>query len=166
MHYRRWYRTGDPNSVKRRVGRTETERFWEYVEKTSSCWLWTGAKSHGYGNFYVSNGDGTSRQVQAHRWAYEHSIGPVPRGLVLDHLCRVRHCVRPQHLQPVRQQVNILRGDLARALRENACVNGHDYTPENTYINTAGARVCRMCQRVSGAAFRARRRAARSGTST
>ena len=143
----RWRRNGDPLAVKRRVGRTESERFWEYVDKTGACWLWTGASSHGYGNFFIAKGEGKYKQVQAHRWSYAELVGPIPEGLVIDHLCRVKKCVNPRHLQPVSQQVNVLRGDVARALRENRCINGHEYTPENTRINTAGARQCRTCDR-------------------
>lgn len=115
------------------------------------CWLWTGAISHEYGSFFVAIGEGKYKQVLAHRWSYTNTVGPIPDGLVLDHLCRVKNCVKPQHLQPVPQQVNVLRGGVARALRENACIHGHEYTRENTHINSRGSRICLACREVYNA---------------
>jgi HNH endonuclease len=84
---------------------TEAERFWAKVDKTESCWLWTGALAKGYGQF-----GGTRKQrIQAHRWAYQELVGSIPEGLELDHLCRVRRCVNPAHLEPVTHSVNIMR---------------------------------------------------------
>jgi hypothetical protein len=85
-------------------------RFWDKVQdrpKGEGCWLWEGAiNSQGYGNFW----DGV-RFVKAHRFAYECLIGEIPEGLTIDHLCRVRHCVNPSHLEPVTMRENFLRGD-------------------------------------------------------
>lgn len=156
LHYMRQKRTGDVGTVKRRVDLTDSERFWQYVVKTATCWLWTGGQSHGYGNFHL---DG--RQVGAHRFAYAEVHGPIGAALVLDHVCRNKLCVRPSHLQAVSQRINVLRGDVARALRENRCVNDHEFTPDNTYVNPKGARVCLICRRASEARYRERRRAAR-----
>lgn len=89
------------------------------VDLSGDCWLWTAAidKTTGYGKFHAGEG---RRIANAHRWSYEHFVGPVPAGLDLDHLCRVRHCVRPDHLEPVTRRVNLLRGDtLAAAHHEN-----------------------------------------------
>lgn len=84
---------------------TPTQRFLAKVEKTPTCWLWTGTKNpNGYGRF-SHNG----RTVQAHRFSYEMHIDTIPPGMQLDHLCRVRHCVRPNHLEPVTQQENLSR---------------------------------------------------------
>ena len=78
-------------------------RFWNKVEKTETCWIWTGAKdTKGYGAFRDSDG----RTVRAHRF----SAGEPPRGLVWDHLCRVRNCVNPDHLEAVTQGENVRRG--------------------------------------------------------
>lgn len=75
------------------------ERFWSKVNKTETCWLWTAALDrHGYGVFGVAKGRGSAR---AHRVAYELVNGPIPGSLPLDHLCRVRACVNPAHLEPV-----------------------------------------------------------------
>jgi hypothetical protein len=123
------------------------ERFWEKVEKSDGCWVWTASQtSTGYGQFLVS---GCPRK--AHRVAYELVVGPIPAGLVIDHLCRNRLCVNPSHLEPVTHRVNILRGtapSVLAALRTH-CVNGHEYTPGNTYFNRrgtqAGRRRCRIC---------------------
>ena len=99
--------------------------------------------SHGgYGRFW-SNGRG----VYAHRYAYEHFVAPIPKGLTIDHLCRNRACVNPAHLEVVTMRVNVLRGETFAA--ENAakthCVHGHEFTQKNTYYAKQG-RVCRSCQ--------------------
>ncbi len=78
----------------------------------------------------------------AHRVAYELAIGPVPDGLVVDHLCFNRACVRPGHLEPVTQQENVMRA-------RTHCRKGHEFTPENTYVRPGGTggiqRICRTC---------------------
>lgn len=87
---------------------TEEIRFWSKVQiLENGCWLWTGAKSDGYGSFGL---EASSVTIGAHVWAYNYCIGLVPTGLELDHLCRNRACVNPQHLEPVTHQVNIQRG--------------------------------------------------------
>ena len=109
------------------------ERFWAKVDKQpDGCWLWQGAiTDRGYGCF--RNREGKYRG--AHRFSYEEHVGPIPDGLVLDHLCRVRNCVNPDHLEPVTAKTNSQRG---LGGRNNAvkthCPAGHPYTPENTYI--------------------------------
>jgi hypothetical protein len=83
-------------------------RFWAKVNKTGDCWLWTaGLDKDGYGRFRVS----PTRLAKAHRFAYEVSVGPIPDGLEIDHLCFVRSCVRPQHLEAVTHDENLARGD-------------------------------------------------------
>ena len=129
------------------------ERFWPKVEFTGpvpehrpdlgSCWLWTGGKnSEGYGRFY----DGT-REVQAHRFAYEFCIGPIPNGLTIDHLCRTHNCVEPLHLEPVTGRENLLRGMGAGAInaRKTHCHRGHEFTVANTRLSEKGWRYCRAC---------------------
>jgi hypothetical protein len=82
------------------------ERFWNKVNKTDTCWLWTGAlQSRGYG----SVGIGNHRTGLAHRVAYEALVGPIGDGLTIDHLCRVKSCVNPAHLEPVTSAENIRR---------------------------------------------------------
>lgn len=117
-----------------------------------ACWLWTGwCNSHGYGGFT----DG-GRQVGAHVWAWEQEHGPVADGLELDHLCRVRSCARPSHMEAVTHRLNMLRGETvaAEAAARDVCVNGHAFTSENTYLRPSGKRDCRAC---NAARQRARR---------
>lgn len=88
------------------------ERFWANVIKGPTCWEWTGAQVGRANEKY-----GHTRMGMAHRVAYELLVGPIPKGLVLDHLCRNRLCVNPAHLEPVTQRTNILRGNGACARR-------------------------------------------------
>ncbi len=112
----------------------------------SGCWEWTGSCHWGYGQFW--NG---IKQVKAHRFSYEFFNGKVPDGLDLDHLCRNRKCVNPDHLEPVTRSINCLRGagrfraGLVKSARTH-CQHGHPYTPENTYIRPEGYRCCRTCR--------------------
>ena len=128
------------------------DRFWAKVEKTDACWLWRGATGRsGYGNFRGRDG----RMEIAHRVAYELSVGPIPTGLTLDHLCRVRQCVNPAHLEPVSGVENTRRGGNAA---KTHCIHGHEFSPENTHHGRQ--RTCRTCLRE-----RARRRRARVASS-
>jgi len=126
-----------------------TDRFYEKVmfEPNSGCWLWTaGCGTAGYGTFWV--GQPLNRTVSAYRWAYEHLVGPIPEGLTLDHLCRIRHCVNPWHLEPVTHRENVLRGvaPSARNAVKTDCPRGHPYDEENTYWRPNGmGRDCRIC---------------------
>jgi hypothetical protein len=129
------------------------QRFWEKVNKTDTCWLWTAYLSpRGYGHF-VSGVTGSSRL--AHRISYELLVGKIPDGLVLDHLCRVPACVNPSHLEPVTNAENIRRGVAGlRNKSKTRCPRDHEYTPENTVFRsrTRGGvnRVCRICDRALG----------------
>ena len=122
------------------------ERFWAKVDKSGDCWLWTGAKSSaGYGSFRVGRGG-----VGAHRIAYELAVGPIPAGLELDHLCRVRHCVNPNHMEPVSHSENTHRGETVAASNaaKTHCPQGHEYTDENVRrgrLMKYGYRQCRIC---------------------
>ncbi len=122
--------------------RTE-QRFWSKVNKTETCWLWMASSDHkGYGQFRL---DGKNRK--AHRVAYELLIGPIPDGLQIDHLCRVRHCVNPAHLEAVTCQENIRRGQTGAWGRATThCPLGHPYDEANTYT-WHGMRNCRTCNR-------------------
>lgn len=114
------------------------ERFWAKVERTESCWLWRAAVlKSGYGSFGVP-GRGP---VYAHRFSYELNVGPIPGGLHIDHLCRVRTCVRPDHLEAVTQQENNRREFAA----VTHCPAGHAYEGDNLYVDTTGGRRCRRC---------------------
>lgn len=133
-------------------GLTVEQRFWAKVDKTEACWLWTGAKNgKGYGFFTI---DGI--QMRAHRAAYAMFVGAIPDGLVLDHLCRVHHCVNPAHLEPVTSQENTRRGEPAN---RTLCPSGHSYEGENLKVNSKGRRECRTCIRMQRSAYKKRRRA-------
>lgn len=122
-------------------------RFWTHVDKTDTCWLWTGAVAGGdYGRFALT----AHHMVQAHRWSYEQWHGPLPDGLVLDHLCRVHRCVNPAHLEPVANRENILRGVGLSAInrQKTHCKRGHEFTVANTQV-WAGQRRCRRCGTLS-----------------
>jgi hypothetical protein len=122
------------------------ERFWASVHKTDSCWLWEGTVdiTTGYGRF---SHDGS--YTYAHRWAFVQFKGSIPEGMHLDHLCKVRNCVRPEHLEVVTLAENVMRGDgiTAQKARQTECVHGHEFTVENTYIDPKrGSRGCRKCR--------------------
>jgi hypothetical protein len=123
--------------------RSVEARFWEKVDKSGDCWIWTGVLNHGYGGFAPIHG----LLVLTHRFAYELLIGPIPEGLQLDHLCRVRSCVNPAHLEPVTQKENNRR---AQAIKTH-CPSGHPYDEVNTYL-WQGRRKCRECRRIRGKA--------------
>jgi hypothetical protein len=89
------------------------------------------------------------RVRQAHRFAWELLRGAIPDGLTLDHLCRNRRCVNPDHLEPVTAVENTMRGQAPHAInaRKTHCLRGHAFDEENTYVRSDGARICRACVR-------------------
>ena len=117
-------------------------------EPNSGCWLWTGAVgSHGYGQVGKTPEFNTT---VVHKILYEEKFGPVPDGLELDHLCRVRCCVNPDHLEPVTRRENIMRGIAPSALqaKQSECKNGHPLSGDNlrTYKTKYGiGRKCKIC---------------------
>ncbi len=128
-------------------------RFWKRVEKTDYCWNWKGILTRsGYPHFSFHG-----EYANGHRFAYSMLRGPIPNGLVLDHLCRNRACVNPDHLEPVSLKTNILRGTGLAAInaKKTHCVRGHEFTPENTYRSSSG-RDCRTCRQIIGIAYRKR----------
>lgn len=111
MHWNRWKRNGHPEKVAQVQGDDLYRLRQRYVEDESGCWLWVGeCNDNGYGRFSVKG-----RKVYAHRSSYEIHVGPIPEGLHIDHLCRVRNCVNPEHLEPVTRSENVRRGIRARA---------------------------------------------------
>lgn len=146
MHYKRWRRNGTTKK------QTVEERFLARLTKVGDCWVVPFTDPAGYGGFHV---DGV--RYLAHRWSYEHFVGPIPDGLELDHLCRNRGCANPAHLEPVTRRENALRGPGSKT----ACVHGHPYTSQNTYIRPdRGTRQCRECGRNRSSQFDLRRRMA------
>ena len=134
----------------------DVERFWRRVVKTETCWLWTGLLQDGYGRFFLSTQQRNHRQ--AHRVAYHLLVGEVVTTLQIDHLCRVRHCVNPAHLELVTPWVNTMRGKSFSAVNAGAthCVHGHPFDTTNTGYNR-GWRVCRECRRRRQAMARRRK---------
>lgn len=134
-------------------GARPIERFLDKIEvdRDTGCVVWVGALgTHGYGNFYVGG-----RYLRAHRFAYEYFVGEIPDGLTLDHLCRNRACVSPMHLEAVTLKVNNERGSKAT---QTHCVNGHQFTTENTIIRSNGTRRCKACQYARANAYNRERR--------
>jgi hypothetical protein len=129
-------------------------RFWAKVDRSAGpdrCWPWLAYRSsNGYGRIDVGG-----RIDYAHRIAYELTHGDIPAGLHIDHLCRVRECVNPGHLEPVTALENTRRGmaPTTIAARDGRCRRGHEFTPENTLRNGTKRR-CRECR---NAGLRARR---------
>lgn len=116
-------------------------------EPNSGCWLWLACVSpEGYGAISVGN----HKTLRAHRYVYEKYKGPIPEGLHLDHLCRTPSCVNPDHLEPVTNRENMLRGNhpFAKRAAQTHCKRGHEFTPENTRVNRSTQRECKECTRV------------------
>lgn len=139
--------------MKNRLGRTTIERLKDLSvpEPMSGCWIWIGARMrNGYGHIGLNRG-----HAAAHRVAYEVLRGPIPDGLVLDHLCRTRACINPAHVEPVTQRVNLQRGNSHRAAAEGRqrrrlatthCRKGHPLSGDNLYIYPGrNGRECRRC---------------------
>lgn len=148
----------DRRMAKRAPLRPLAGRLWSRVEKTDSCWLWHGSCGlNGYG-MITQTRDGVTKRWMVHRLAYELVRGVIPEGLELDHLCRTVNCVNPAHLEPVTHQENCLRGVSLAA--ENAqkthCKRGHEFTPENTYIQMYRGRPRRKCRACHAARQNAR----------
>src|ERR1035437_8990710 len=148
---------------------TLEERFLNKVVKTDYCWIWTGAKSNGYG--YIGYKDKVKKAATV---SYELWVGEVPSGLKLDHTChnidkdclggkdcKHRACVNPIHLEPVSNRVNLLRGKTIAA--ENAkkiyCINGHLLSGDNVHLQKEKSgkyyRRCRECNKIKAREYRA-----------
>lgn len=155
MHYSRFRRTGDAGEVSTRRLATVDERFWAKVEKTDTCWLWTGGRNRGYGTF-----NALGKTTAAHLYL----VGAAPAGMNWDHtchnwaechlgeLCPHRRCVRPEHLELVTARTNTLRGNGLGGVyaRRTHCARGH----------TLGeSRICMECQRARNRAYATRVRA-------
>lgn len=147
------------------------------IDDTSGCWNWTTTpfQNSGYGRIKV-----VGRVMVAHRFAWEVLRGPIPQGMQLDHLCRNRRCVNPEHLEVVTPRTNVLRGEtiVAANYAKTHCHHGHPLNGANLFVRRDGRRRCRTCEKANqkkvratpryraGAAARERRRRAaiREGT--
>lgn len=121
-----------------------------------TCWHWMGVRSK-RGDYGIVDIYGQPRmQYRAHRIAWELYRGPLPTTHTIDHLCKVHSCVNPAHLEVVTQKTNVLRGEgpTAENARKIACLRGHPFTPENTWVFVGAdgykRRACRECQRMHG----------------
>lgn len=144
----------------------------QYVQRTDACWLWTGrTQAEGYSIFTLYK-----ERKLGHRLSYELFVGPIPKGMQIDHQCHTRdltcdggrscahrRCVNPEHLKIVTPRENTMLSPNTLAAKNAAkdrCKHGHDYTPDNTYV-WRGQRTCRACNRRLSLESKARRRAAK-----
>lgn len=116
----------------------------EYIiDPLTECWNWQRSKRRGYGRARRQGWESTS----VHRALWIEKNGPIPDGLVLDHIiCDNKSCVNPDHLKPATNKENCDRAERIQAARRSlTCRNGHLWTPKTTYMNPLSGRVCRIC---------------------
>jgi hypothetical protein len=141
----------------------QQQNLWRRVDRSGECWTWTGVTKNGYGHY--CGWDASARRkvnLMAHRAVWTLLRGDIPQGLQLDHLCRNRLCVNPEHLEPVTQVENVRRGASPSAdnARKTICMRGHALEGENLYVTPGrGYRQCRECVRLRWLRFAERRRA-------
>ena len=132
--------------------------------RDGSCWQWVGGcNEDGYGVLRLHN-----KGHMAHRFVYEKLVATVPKSLVMDHLCRNRACVNPEHMEPVTQRTNLLRGEgfAAKRAAQTHCIHGHEFIPENTYVRKGRLRQCKECAKRIERARAAKKRTAAPGVGT
>lgn len=171
-HWKRMRSNGTLELQRRNYkGMDEQERFWMYVNKQGKphpifptpCWEWTGSLiKGGYALFRLSSTNPSQQEkILAHRYSFELTYYPIPEGMEIDHMCKTRHCVNPDHLDLVTRQENIDRS------QKSECLRGHPYSPENTKIKRSGKgykRVCQLCQKIWSQTDIQRRRNARQAS--
>jgi len=141
-----------------RIARPAVRRFIEKILVTQpmGCWLWNAALNQkGYAKFR----DDFGTKVFAHRWAYEWFREDIPEGLQIDHLCRVRHCVNPWHMEPVTNAENQMRGLRNQFTTWKHCAKGHPLSGDNLHITPKGHRRCLECNRQQCREYYHRRKA-------
>ena len=129
------------------LGQREKD-FWSKVKKTKSCWNWKKSLRNGYSVFHIPG----LNSGYGHIFSYILLVGKIPDGLVIDHLCRNRGCVNPKHMELVTLGENSLRGLSLPAinLKKKVCVNGHEFSKENTLLMKdyrGNFRRCKECNR-------------------
>lgn len=156
------YLKGRHNGVVGKCKKSFEERFWSYVVKGNSdgdCWSWrVKTLPNGYAHFRTAKTVNGKQKVvvdYAHRISFVLAKGPIGKGMVIDHLCRNKECCNPDHLEQVTQKINMLRGETVQALNvaKAACPKGHPYDAENTYVDRAGKRHCRICRKARMSEF-------------
>lgn len=131
---------------------TYVEILTRLVKKTSSCWEWQGSvNSSGYGQHGSHKKPGA--ETLAHRKLYAMKYGPIPKGKQIDHLCRNKLCVRPDHLEAVDPKENLMRAPeqvTTINAKKTHCVWGHEFDKKNTRIHKSGKRECIKCKKLRG----------------
>lgn len=136
-------------------------RLWKRVDVTvDGCWTWTGGGNGiGHGKIHTPNG-----RKYVHRLTYEAAYGPIPEGLEIDHLCRNRGCVRPDHLEAVTHEENVRRGDSGKWITAKThCPQGHPYAGDNLRVDSLGRRLCVTCTRITRNKYNVKYRARKRG---
>ncbi len=124
------------------------------AKSQDGCIVWTGMKN-GYGYGVI---DWQGRRLMVHRVIYEMARGPIPEGLQIDHLCRVRNCVNPNHMEPVAPKENVRRGIVGGfGTCRTHCPAGHLFSGGNLYMTPSGGRRCRICARIHSRRHRAKK---------
>lgn len=122
----------------------DKERFFQKVLKTHSCWIWMASLDHrGYGRFKFNK-----KAVRAHRFSFELFNGPIQECLTIDHVCRNKKCVNPDHLRTMTRAENASIGNKNRE-KPSQCQRGHEFSGKNLYIDRNGHRKCKTCQNQS-----------------
>lgn len=121
----------------------QLRNFWAKVDKSGECWLWTASTNNkGYGKFGLNR-----KTALPHRISYELSKGSIPQGTEIDHECRVRTCVRPEHLVAKTHLENAPKGSDHYNAKKTHCSNGHEFNGVNTRLRNGKWRTCRACER-------------------
>lgn len=122
----------------------DIQRFFSKVNVVDNCWEWTDSLQRGYGYFKLKG-----KYCLSHRLSYKLFNGDLDDNLTIDHLCRNRKCVNPEHLEQVTIQENVVRGFGPTAInsKKTHCIRDHEFTIDNTFIRKSGGRTCRICKR-------------------